>query len=264
MPRSLVFVLLGAAFGAPAVLVLSFVLAACGRPARTSELLVFAAASTAETMQEIGKSFGRERGDEVHFSFGASKELARQVREGAPADVLVSADAETVDSLVLLGLVLPGDRRAVASNRLVIVVPSDSTLQIAVPADIQRAAHIALGDPAVVPAGAYAKKWLETQGLWSDVAQRVIPTLDARAALAAVASGRVESGIVYATDAATSPRVRVAYEVPPAGAPDIVYVAGRIARSKSAAAPAFLDFLGGDEAKRTFARHGFSPPARVP
>jgi molybdate transport system substrate-binding protein len=249
-------------FGLAWVLVCA--LAACGRSMGKGELLVFAAASTAEAMTEIGKSFEARTASNVRFSFGPSKDLAHQVRQGAPADLLVSADAETIESLVGAGLVLPSERRAIASNRLVVVVPADSKLQIAAPADLKRANHIALADPAVAPAGAYAKKWLESQGLWNDVADRIIPTLDVRAALAAVASGRVESGVVYATDAATSAGVRVAYEVPPAGAPDIVYVAGRIVRSKNPASTSFLELLGGDEARATFAHHGFSPPASSP
>jgi molybdate transport system substrate-binding protein len=242
------------------VFAVAFALAACERPAPAAEVLVFAAASTAEAMNDIGARFRADKGTPVRFSFGASKDLARQVRQGAPADLLVSADAETVDALVGAGLVLAADERAIASNRLVVIVPSESTLRVSSPADLRRVGHIALGDPAVVPAGSYARKWLESQGIWNELRERLVPTLDVRAALAAVASGRVESGIVYATDAATSAQVRVAYEVPPAATPDIVYVAGRIARSKNAAAAGFLDFLVGPEAHGAFLRHGFSPP----
>src|SRR6185369_8368391 len=100
---------------------------------------------------------------------------ARQVRAGAPADVIVSADAETVDALIADKLAPAADRRRLASNRLVVVVPKASSLGIAQPGDLPKAQHLALGDPAVVPAGTYAKKWLEGAGLWESVREHVVP-----------------------------------------------------------------------------------------
>lgn len=230
---------------------------ACKTTSTSPELLVFAAASTADSLDEIGREFQKKSGVVVRFSFGASRDLARQVRAGAPADVLVSADAETIDALVSANLVRLEDRRRLASNRLVVIVPLQASLDLQQPGDLRRAPRIALGDPAVVPAGSYAKKWLETTGLWAELERHVVPTLDVRAALAAVESGRADAGIVYRTDAATSSRVRVVYEVAPEKSFEIEYVGARLARSKLLAASSFLTFLTGQEARATFARHGF-------
>ena len=249
------------------ILVLALALApaaGCKSPNPAGQVVVFAAASTAEVMTDLGRDFHDEVGPTVRFSLGASRDLARQIRAGAPADIFVSADAETVDALVSDKLAKPADRRRLASNRLVVVVPKDSSLTISQPDDLQKATHLALGDPAVVPVGTYAKKWLEGAGLWEGVREHVVPTLDARAALAAVEAGRAEAGVVYATDAATSNRVRVAFEVSRESSPEIVYVAARLARSTSPASAAFLDFLASDAGRRTFARHGFIVEGSTP
>jgi molybdate transport system substrate-binding protein len=240
-----------------ALAMLGSVVPACKTSPPSPELLVFAAASTADSLDEIGQKFQKKSAVVVRFSFAASRDLARQVRAGAPADVLVSADAETIDALVSDNLVLPEDRRRIVSNRLVVIVPLQASLDLQHPGDLRRASRIALGDPAVVPAGSYAKKWLQTAGLWAELERHVVPTLDVRAALAAVESGRADAGIVYRTDAATSSRVRVIYEVTPDKSLEIEYVAARLARSKLLAAPLFLAFLTGQEARATFARHGF-------
>jgi molybdate transport system substrate-binding protein len=237
-----------------AALVLAGASSGCKDSQAKDELLVFAAASTAETMADVGRDF---QGGKVQFSFGASRDLARQIRAGAPADLFVSADAETVDALVAEGLVQREDRRRLAGNRLVVIVPKDSSLAVAAPSDLEKAKHLALGDPATVPVGTYAKKWLEGAGVWERVSEQVVLTLDVRAALAAVEAGRAEAGVVYSTDAATSTRVRVAYEVPRESSPEISYVAARLARSTSAPAGRLLDFLVGEQARRDFARHGF-------
>ena len=227
------------------------------QPPSPREILVFAAASTSEVMNDLGREFRDASGDTVRFSFGASRDLARQIRAGAPADVFVSADAETVDGLIADKLAQASDRRRLASNRLVVIVPKASPFGIAQPGDLPKAPHLALGDPAVVPSGTYAKKWLERSGLWESVQEHVVPTLDVRAALAAVESGRAEAGVVYATDASTSDRVRIAFEVARDAAPEIVYVAARLSRSTAPTANSFLDFLSGAEGRRAFARRGF-------
>jgi molybdate transport system substrate-binding protein len=143
------------------------------------------------------------------------------------------------------------------SNRLVVITRRESERALPDPSHLKDFPKIALGDPANVPAGTYAKKWLERVGLWEALQDRVIPTLDVRAALAAVEAGRAEAGIVYRTDASTSQRVRIAYEVPPEAQPPITYVAAVIATSKHPAASPFLDFLTGPTARATLARHGF-------
>ena len=220
------------------------------------EILVFAATSLTESLQEIGKAYEAKIGTKVVYSFGPSNDLQRQISAGAPADVFFSADMPKMDALEQAGLLRKADRREFLSNVLVVVVPSDSTAKIASAKDLAALSKIALAEPAAVPAGVYAKKWLESEGVWNQVAPKVVPALDVRAAMAAVASGSVPAGVVYATDAATSKGVRVAFTV--ANGPPIAYSVAMLARSKHPAeAQAFVKFLESDEAKAVFRKHGF-------
>lgn len=230
---------------------------ACRNAPPSGELLVFAAASTADAISDVGRDFEAETGQKIRFSLGASRDLARQIRAGAPAAVLVSADAETIDSLVEAKLVRSEDRRSFASNRLVVIVPKGSDFAIRTPRDLASVARLAVGDPKLVPAGNYAKQWLEKEGLWTDVEPRVLPALDVRAALALVEAGHADAGIVYRTDATHSQRVQIAYEVPVEKAPTISYVAARLVSAEDPGAGRFLDFLTGSKARATLARHGF-------
>jgi len=143
------------------------------------------------------------------------------------------------------------------ANRLVVVVPQKEGATIRAPRDLVSVAHLAIGDPKLVPAGSYARQWLEKEGLWTEVAPHVLPSLDVRAALAAVETGHAEAGIVYRTDAAHSSKVRIAFDVPADKAPTIAYVAARLASRENAGAERFLDFLTGPKARATLARHGF-------
>ena len=220
-------------------------------------LLVLAAASLTESMQEIAKAYEQKTGTKVVFSFGASSDLARQIEAGAPADVFFSADTARMDGLEKSGNVRKEDRREFLGNRLVVVVPESSTLKIEKPEDLTTVSRLALADPAAVPAGVYAKKWLESLNLWTAVQPKIVPTLDVRAALAAVESEAAPVGIVYQTDAAISKKVKVAYAVK--GGPEITYSVARVAASKNqAAAQAFVDYLAGDAGRAVFARRGFA------
>jgi molybdate transport system substrate-binding protein len=224
-------------------------------PARGDELLVFAAASLTESVQELGKGFEAKTGTVIRFSFGASSDLARQIKAGAPADVFFSADTARMDDLEKAGLVRREDRREFLSNQLVVVVPSGSTLRITGAADLVRLSRLALADPEAVPAGIYAKKWLEGLGLWSDVRAKVVPALDVRAAMAAVESEGVAAGVVYRTDAAISTKVKIAYEVK--NGPEITYSVARVAASKSASSQAFVSYLAGEAGRAVFRKRGF-------
>jgi molybdate transport system substrate-binding protein len=162
-----------------------------------------------------------------------------------------------MDEVQAAGLVRPGDRVDLLSNRLVVVVPADSTTAPATAEELTRVRRLALGDPQAVPAGVYARQWLEKRGLWDRLRDRVVPTLDVRAALAAVESGNADAGVVYKTDAAISKRVRVALEVPEAEAPRIVYPAALLSTAKGSAPRAFLESLRSPEARAVFVRLGF-------
>ncbi len=252
------------AIGLTLALALATVASATGQTAGTAdsprpELLVFAAASLTDALAEIGARYEARTGVRVLFSFAGSNALARQIRAGAPADLFVSANLARMDELEQAGLVRPTDRVNLLSNRLAVVVAGTSDLVMTAPGDLERARRLALGDPEAVPAGIYARQWLQGLGLWERLRGRVVPTLDVRAALAAVESGAAEAGVVYRSDASVSRRVRVVFEVPVDQAPRIVYPAAVLAPSRAAGARPFLEHLQSAEARSVFTRLGFEP-----
>ena len=231
-----------------------------GPPLAAAEIHVFAAASLTDALREIAAVYEKTGGDKLVLNLGASSTLARQIQEGAPADLFLSADEAKMDALERRKLLLPGTRRSVLSNTLVVVVPFDSELKISGPADLAAPSirALALAEPRTVPAGIYAREYLTRKGLWSGVADRVVPTENVRAALAAVESGNVDAGIVYRTDAGISKQVRIAYEVPKAEAPDISYPFAVLAGSeRKEAARRLLEYLASPPALAVFRRYGF-------
>ena len=217
-------------------------------PLHAAEIRVLAAASLTDALQEIAKSYEQRTGDRIVFSFGASSMLARQIAAGAPADLFLSADERSMNR------VQTSVRASVLSNSLVIV----GDLRITHPRDLLRAKSIALAEPSSVPAGIYARQWLERVGLWKALQPKVIPTDNVRAALAAVASGNADAAIVYRTDARIAKRVRVAYAVPRAQTPHIAYPFAVLRDAdQPQAARRFFDHLRGKPARDTFARYGF-------
>jgi molybdate transport system substrate-binding protein len=229
------------------------------RKESNEELVVFAAASTTDALQEIAKDYLLAGGSAVTFSFGSSAILSKQIAAGAPADVFLSADLAQMNALVKAGLVRGEDRVDLLSNQLVVIVPVSAKITFTAPSDLANFTHVAAADPESVPAGVYAKQWLEALGLWSVIKTKIVPTVDVRAALAAVESERADAGIVYRTDAAISQKVKVAYAVPAEKGPKIVYPVARIASSKKKAAANFVTYLGQTKAKAVFARYGFIP-----
>ncbi len=229
-------------------------------PLRAAEITVSAAASLTDALKQIAANYGKQSGDKILFNFGASSTLARQIEAGAPADIFFSADEAQMDGLAKQGLIDPATRKSILGNSLVVIVPADSALQIKSAADLTNAAvkQIAFADPKAVPAGVYAKAWLTKLQLWPAVEPKVVPTENVRAALAAVASGNVEAGVVYKTDAAISKNVKIAYEVPRADGPDISYPMALVKGSpQSDAAKQFLDYLSSKEAGQVFTQYGF-------
>jgi len=242
--------------GVLAALVAPVVLTPGGEAASRDEVLVFAAASLTDAVGEIAGVFQRETGTRVLCSFAGSNVLARQIRAGAPADLFLSANPERMDELERAGLVRASDRVDLLSNGLVVVVAARSERRLERPRDLLGVRALALGDPEAVPAGIYARRWLEGAGLWSRLRDRVVPTLDVRAALVAVDSGAAEAGVVYRTDARMARSARVAFEVPAADAPRIVYPVAVLARA-SPGTRALFDALASPRAREVFERHGF-------
>ncbi|HRC86239.1 MAG TPA: molybdate ABC transporter substrate-binding protein [Thermoanaerobaculia bacterium] len=233
-------------------------------PAAAAEIRVLAAASLTDVLEELAESYQKASGDTLVLSFGASNLLARQVEEGAPADLFLSADEASMDRLEAQKLLVAGSRRSLLSNRLVIVVPTDSPLSIRTAEDLAGSAvrHLALAEPRTVPAGIYAREYLSRKGLWERLAERVIPADNVRAALAVVEGGDAEAGIVYASDARMTRRVRVAFTVPAAEGPRISYPVALLSGShEPEAARRVLEYLSSEAALAVFRRYGFETPA---
>jgi molybdate transport system substrate-binding protein len=221
-----------------------------------AEIMVFAAASLTDALQVIARDYEKESGDKVLFNFAASSILARQIQEGARADLFFSADEEKMDQLQKRGLIRGESRRTLLSNRLVVVVGNESSFLPSKPQDLTKAKRLAVAEPSTVPAGIYARRYLEKEKVWEQVS--ILPTENVRGALAAVESGNAEAAIVYKTDAAISRKVKVAYEVPTDPKVKIAYPIAVLKEGKQpAAAEHFLGYLQGAKAGNIFKRHGF-------
>ncbi len=195
-------------------------------------------------------------------SFGSSGDLAKQIENGAPASLFISADTRWMDYLARKGLIEAGSRRDLLGNRLVLIAPAGSPLAIELKPGAPLAAalgdgRLAVCDPESVPAGRYAKAALVKLGIWDQVAPRIANAKDVRAALALVELGETPAGIVYGTDAAASRKVRVVAVFPEDSHPRIVYPVGLVAGHDTPEAKAFYDYLTGPEAAAVFQRYGF-------
>ena len=237
-----------------------FVLAWTATRAWADEILVSAAASLTDVLNEIGKGYQSKSKNTVKFNYGPSSGLARQIDEGAPADIFFSADLPQMDNLDKKGRLEPGTRKNLLSNQLVIIVPADSKLAISSPRDLLKAdvKRIALAEPSSVPVGVYTSKYLTDEGLWDQVKPKIVPVQDVRATLASVESGNVEAGFVYKTDAAVSKKVKIVYEVPIDKGPRITYPVAIVKDSKRKdAARDFMSYVQSPAAKDAFKKYGF-------
>jgi molybdate transport system substrate-binding protein len=232
------------------------------RPA-AGALTVFAAASLQNAFEDVGRLHEQRGGPAPRFSFSASSLLARQIEQGAPAGVFASADEAWMDHLERRGLLAEGTRRPLLGNRLVLVVPSASPARFELKPGFDLAAMLGrdgrwvTGDPGSVPVGRYAQQALSALGAWEAAQGRLVRAENVRAALAFVERGEAAAGIVYATDAALSSRVRVAAQFPPDSHPPVRYPVAVIRRHDAPAARGFLQRLGSPEAAAVFRRHGF-------
>jgi molybdate transport system substrate-binding protein len=218
---------------------------------------VYAAASLKDALDELLKAQGSTRA-----VYASSATLARQIENGAPADVFIAADHDWMDYLEGKRRLRPGSRVNWLSNRLVLIAPADSVVRLALApkfalAPALGAGRLAIADPASVPAGKYGKAALESLGVWSAVAHKLAPSENVRAALLLVVRGETPLGIVYASDAQVEPKVRVVGEFPPNTHPPIVYPAALLAASRAPRAQAVLDALRAHSAMAVWRRHGF-------
>ncbi|MDG2335772.1 MAG: molybdate ABC transporter substrate-binding protein [Myxococcota bacterium] len=237
-------------------------------PARLSgaeEIIVAAAASLREPVQELAASFAQKYPEhEIRTAFGSSSTLARQIRLGAPIDVFISADERWVVDLVERGLVADGAHFPLAGNRLVILARPGFEARIQEPKDLLSPALKRFALPsAAVPLGAYAREWLEANAMLEPLENRLITTEHAKATLFAVEGGHADAALIYASDARYATEAAVVLEIPSSEQPTIIYSAARLQRSHaSAAATRFMAVLGGPRVGQTLAAAGFVPLAQ--
>jgi molybdate transport system substrate-binding protein len=232
-------------------------------PEAPVELVALAAASLTDVLPAVANAWKSHPGSAaVTFSFDSSSKLVRQVEAGVPADLLVTADAETLAAVEEQGLLVPGSRRELLGNTLVVVVPAAAEWVPASAADLPSTAlhHLALAGENV-PAGRYGRASLSAAGVMPAVEARVVTGDNVRTTLAWVSRGEAEAGVVYATDARGNPAVKVAFAFPDASHPPIVYPGAVIAGSGHAdLAAAFLAFCSSPEGTAIFRDAGFTAP----
>jgi len=245
------------------IVLAAFAISACNRQQqpKTVTLTVSVAASLQNALAEIEPAFERSQpGVRVSFNFGASGTLEQQIEHGAPVDIFFSAASKPMDTLAGKGLILADTRRDLLRNTLVLIVPKDGPGPATfrdLSADSVKL--IALGDPGSVPAGDYGRQTLQALHLWEAVQSKLVLGKDVRQVLTYVETGNADAGIVYATDAHESDKVRVVETAPDTSHTPVLYPIAVIKDSRNApAARALVGFLAGDYAGGVFAKHGFT------
>lgn len=255
LSRRLTTLLVGLLLAAPAM--------AGSARAQSGEILVFAAASLRNALDEAIAAYGKETGRQVKASYAASSALAKQIEQGAPADLFFSADLDWMDYLDRKGLIAQATRTNLLRNRLVLIAPRAGAIQplriepgLDLAAALGAEGRLAVADVGAVPAGKYGKAALDKLGAWAGVQGRLAQTENVRAALALVSRGEAPLGIVYQTDAAADPGVAVVASFPEDSHPPIVYPVALTTAGADGAG--FLAYLRGPAARAAFERQGFT------
>ena len=249
----------------PAILTLGICGAEAQQPPapQPTSVTVSAAISLKDALDQLGPEFERDHpGAKVTFNYGGSGTLQHQIEQGAPVDVFFAAAQKQMDALQSAGLIVTETRHDIVANDLVLIAPSASddihTFQDLAKSSVKT---VALGEPETVPAGMYAQETLEKLGLWEAVKKKAVYAKDVRQVLTFVATGNADAGLVYRTDAQTSPKIRTIFTAPPSSHDPIVYPAAVLKNSKDqAAARAFLEFLETPHALEIFKTYGFNDP----
>jgi molybdate transport system substrate-binding protein len=249
--------------GLQAAVVTLLVATAMPVQAQFRDVLVFAAASLKDALDEANSLFLFENGSGVRVSYGASSALAKQIENGAPADVFISADLDWMDYVAERKLIQPETRAKFLGNRLVLVASANSKLSLTIAPSFPLAqalgdSRLAMADPASVPAGKYGKAALEKLGVWGSVSGRIAPAQDVRAALLLVSRGEAPLGIVYQTDAAADKNVKIIGTFPESAHPPIVYPMAILAGSTNGVAPVYVQYLLSPKAESFFEKRGFT------
>ncbi|RRN73545.1 molybdate ABC transporter substrate-binding protein [Agrobacterium deltaense] len=233
-------------------------------PAHAAEkVTVFAAASMKNALDALNAEWAKESGNEATVSYAASSALAKQIEQGAPADIFISADLAWMDYIAEKKLINADTRSNLLGNRIVLVAPADKAKPVEIKQGFDLAAlvgdgRLAMGAVDSVPAGKYGKAALEKLGVWSSVEQKVAGAESVRAALLLVSRGEAPYGIVYQTDAAADPGVKIVGTFPEDSHPPIIYPVAILSEAKSPAAKAYLDFLKSAKATPFFEKQGFT------
>ena len=248
----------------------AFLTLAIAKPAYAFErLTIFAAASLKNALDAAGSAWQASTSGELAISYAASSALAKQIEQGAPADVFFSADRDWMDYLAERNLLKPGSAVELLGNEIVLIAPAESKAATIITKDFPLASllgegRLAMADAKSVPGGKYGKASLESLGVWSSVESRIAQAENVRAALKLVATGEASLGIVYKTDAIAEPSVKIIGTFPADSHPPIIYPVAVIATSQNAKAAQFVKFLKSAEAQAIFAEQGFTvlmPPA---
>jgi molybdate transport system substrate-binding protein len=231
--------------------------------AQGKDLIVFAAASMKNALDDANAAYQGKTGQKATTSYAASSALAKQIEAGAPADIFISADLDWMDYLDKKSLIKPGTRYNLLGNKIVLIAPTSSTAKVTIAPNFPLATllgdgRLAMADPASVPAGKYGKAALEALGVWQSVAGKIAPAENVRAALLLVARNETPFGIVYQTDAAAEPTVKIAAAFPENTHPPIVYPIAIAASSTNPGAAAYVEFLKSAAAQPAFEKQGFT------
>jgi len=231
--------------------------------AQSGKVLVFAAASLKTALDEINAQWQGRTGKRAVVSYAASSALAKQIEQGAPADIFISADLDWMEYLAERKLIRPETRSDLLSNRLVLIAPKGTNLQVEIKPGLPLASllgqgHLALANTDAVPAGKYSKAALKALGVWEQVKGRIAQAENVRAALLLVSRGEAPLGIVYESDAVSDPSVVTVGILPDATHPRIIYPIALINGSTSPDAGGFLDELKSPQARTIFEKQGFT------
>ncbi len=241
----------------------SILIAALASPARAGDVVVFAAASLKGALDQVALDYQAKTGDVVRISYGGSNQLAKQILDGAPADIFISAAVNWMDEVEKAGLLAEGSRKDLLGNTLVLV-SAEPLAPVQIDKGFDLAGLLGEGKLAMamvdsVPAGQYGKAALQSLGLWDSVSRAVVQADNVRAALAFVSRGEAALGVVYGSDAVADPSVHLIGTFPDSSHPPIVYPAARLKAASDSADQDFFTALSSPEARAIFTKAGFEP-----
>jgi molybdate transport system substrate-binding protein len=245
------------------LLILSSAAWSAALSAEPAKLIIFAAASLKDALDEVNTAYQRDKGQETATSYAASSTLAKQIEAAAPADIFISADLDWMDFLAKKNLIKPETRANLLGNELVLVAPVDTPVKLSIGPNFPLAqalgnGRLAIADPTGVPAGKYGKAALEALGVWGSIADKLAPAENVRATLLLVSRGETPLGIVYRTDAVADKGVKILGVFPENTHPPIIYPIAAVAASTNPGDAAYIDYLRSPAARPIFEKQGFT------